>query len=268
MLKANSSTSKSSSPLETALGNVPAQFRGRLVKTYLDIKRRLAEANYESLGLAAGKFCEIVLRLLQHEILKAHTPFGQKIPDFSVECRKLIESPKTAGEESLRVVMPRALVFIYTLRNKRGIGHVGGDIDANRIDAMTIARSCDWVTCELIRVYHTFSLEDAQDLVDSLAQRNVPEVWHVAGRKRILRDGLDFKQQVLLLCYQEPGSAVLSEDLFSWVEYSDYSMFKRSVLTPLHKGRLVEYDRDSEAVTISPLGIKAVEEKILRKDTS
>jgi hypothetical protein len=41
-------------------------------------------------------------------------------------------------------------------------------------------------------------------------------------------------------------------------------MFKRAVLTPLHKNRLVEYDKETETITISPLGIKEVEEKILK----
>jgi hypothetical protein len=41
-------------------------------------------------------------------------------------------------------------------------------------------------------------------------------------------------------------------------------MFKKAVLTPLHKHRLVEYDKGSDTVTISPLGIKEVEERILR----
>jgi hypothetical protein len=100
--------------------------------------------------------------------------------------------------------------------------------------------------------------------VDGLAQRSIPEVWHVAGKKRILRNDLDFKQKVLLLCYQESDNAVMSEDLFSWVEYSHYAMFKRAVLTPLHKKRLVEYDKETESVTISPLGIKEVEEYILK----
>src|SRR5262249_40044781 len=135
MPKTSTSTSRSSSPLEVALKDVPSHFRSKVVKCFLDVKRRLAEGNDESLGLAGGKLCEVVLRLLQQEILKSHIPFGQKLPDFSIECRKLIESPKTAGVESLRIVMPRALVFIYTLRNKRGIGHVGGDVDANRIDS-------------------------------------------------------------------------------------------------------------------------------------
>jgi len=160
--------------------------------------------------------------------------------------------------------MPRALVFVYTVRSKRGIGHVGGDVDANHIDAMTSARICDWVVCELIRIYHKLSLEEAQDLVDGLAPRDIPEIWNVAGKKRVLRRGLEFKQQVLLLCYQEPEHAVLSEDLFSWVEYSYLPMFKKSVLGPLHKKRLIEYDRDAETVTISPLGIREVEERILK----
>lgn len=101
-------------------------------------------------------------------------------------------------------------------------------------------------------------------MVDGLAQRNIPEIWHVAGKKRVLRKALDFKQQVLLLCYQEPNNAVLLEDLFSWVEHSNFTVFKRSVLEPLHKKRFIEYDKDADTVTISPIGIKEVEERILR----
>src|SRR5258707_13934636 len=96
----STSTSKNRPPLETALATVPAQFRSKIIKPFLDVKKRLAEGNDESLGLAAGKLCESVLRFLQSEILKAFTPFGQQIPDFASECRKLIESPKTAGVES------------------------------------------------------------------------------------------------------------------------------------------------------------------------
>jgi hypothetical protein len=60
----------------------------------------------------------------------------------------------------------------------------------------------------------------------------------------------------------------MSEDLFSWVEYSHCPMFKRAVLAQLHKKRLVEYDNETESVTISPLGIKEVEEKILKPGVS
>ena len=130
-------------PLHQALAHVPTQYRQRLISSYEALKRDHIEQRYESAGLAAGKFCEIVIRLLQHAVLGESTPFGTKIPNFADECRKLITAPGTGVVESLRTVIPRAIVFMYTMRNKRGIGHVGGDLEANKIDSATLARVAD-----------------------------------------------------------------------------------------------------------------------------
>jgi hypothetical protein len=256
-------TSKPKSPFDAALVNVNNVFRGRIIKQFLALKIALAAGNDKTVGIEAGHLCETVLRLLQHEVLGTYTKFGTKIGDFGNECRKIVSSGNGAVNESLRLVIPRALAFVYIMRNKRGIGHVGGDVDANRIDALSIAQTCDWVVCELIRCFHGLSLEEAQDLVDGLTIRSVPEIWEVAGKKRVLKKGLPFKDQVLLLCYQEPSSAILSEDLFDWVEYSNFSVFKNKVLIPLHKERLIEYDKSADCVMISPLGAKDVEHRIL-----
>jgi hypothetical protein len=153
---------------------------------------------------------------------------------------------------------------MYSIRNKRGIGHVGGDVEANRIDSATLSRTADWVICELIRIYHGFSLEEAQDIVDSLAVRQLPDVWDVGGEKRVLIKGLTSSQEVLLLLYSSVESFVLAEDLCEWVEYSQKSMFRRNILKPLHKKRLIEYDEETEIVYISPLGVKEVEVSILK----
>ncbi len=261
---ASMSTSKPKSPFDAALANVDSGFRGRIIKQFLALKTALASGNDKTVGIEAGHLCETVVRLLQYEVHGSFTRFGQKIGNFADECRKLVVSSNGAANESLRLVIPRALVFVYIMRNKRGIGHVGGDVDANRIDALSIAQTCDWIVCELIRCFHGLSLEEAQDLVDGLTIRSVPEIWEVAGKKRVLKKGLPFKDQVLLLCYQDPSSAILSEDLFDWVEYSNFSVFKNKVLFPLHKKRLIEYDKSADCVTISPLGAKDVEHRILK----
>ena len=243
------STPKSESPLEQALASIPAQFRKRLLTAYENLKRDHAEGRYETAGL-------------QHVIFGSSTPFGSKLPNFADECRKLVTSPSNSAVESLRTVVPRALVFMYTMRSKRGIGHVGGDVDANHIDSATLARLADWTICELIRVYHGLSLEEAQDLVDALATRTLPDIWEVAGKKRVLRNGLTASQQVLLLLYQDPSSFVMAEDLCEWVEYSRPSMFKRNILKPLHKKRFIEFDDESEVVYLSPTGVREVEQSI------
>jgi len=264
MPKTNLSTSKSNSPLNAALARIPAKFQKRIILTYLEHKQRHKEGKYGPAGIAAGKFSETILRFLQYQLTSSHIPFNQKIPNFANECQKLIQLSKTSGTESERIVIPRALVFIYTLRNKRGIGHIGGDVDANPIDSITIARIANWIICELIRIHHNLSLEEAQAIVDALSTRDIPVIWEVAGKKRILKNNLDFKQQVLLLCYQDSQNGVLVEDLLQWTEYSNPVMFRKSVLVPLHQNRKVEYDKESEIIYISPFGIKEVEEVILK----
>lgn len=249
--------------LATALANVPSTFKSKLVQAYLDLKKNAMEGRFDAAGLAAGKVCEIVLRFLQQKVHGKCTPFGTKINNFADECRRLVSAPATSGNESERVILPRALLFLYTMRNKRGIGHVGGDVDANGIDVATMARTADWIICELIRINHGLSLEEAQDIVDGISVRLLPTIWEVAGKKRVLKDGLKAKDQALLLLYSCSESAVLLEDLCDWVEYSNPQMFKNTILKTLHKQRLLEFDNDSESLILSPKGAKYVEENLI-----
>lgn len=257
------STRKPKDVIDDVLKAIPLSFRKHILKSYRDLKVRHREAKYDAAGLSAGKFCESVFRFLQSHLTGASVPFGTSIPNFADECAKLVALPKTRGNESLRVVLPRTLLFVYTLRNKRGIGHVGGDVDANRLDSQVIATASDWIICELIRIFHNLSLEEAQDLVDSVSTRQIPDIWEVAGRKRVLRDDLDFKDKTLLLLYSSNDQGALVEDLFLWTKYSNPHVFKRAVLAPLDKKCLVDFDSETDFVTISPLGIKRVEDKIL-----
>jgi hypothetical protein len=256
-------STKSRNPvLASALANIPSTLRPRLIQTYLDLKKSYVEARYDTGGLAAGKFCEVVLRVLQQKVRGTSTPLGTKISNYVDECNRLLNAPITAGNESERIVIPRALVFLYTMRNKRGIGHVGGDVDANAIDIAAMTKIADWIVCELIRINHGLSLEEAQDIVDNLSVRQLPTIWEVAGKKRVLKEGLKAKDQTLLLLYSSQNSAVLLEDLCDWVEYSNPQVFKR-IIRELHKQRFLEFDEDSESVILSPKGVEYVEKQLI-----
>lgn len=258
--------------IEQALQGVDSSFRDKIIASYKEIKNRYSKSlynlEYDSTGLSVGKFCETILRFLQKRLTGSNTPFGSKINNFDDECRNLSKTPQSAGKESERVIIPRALQFLYTLRNKRGIGHVGGDVEANKIDTETIVRVSDWVICELIRINHTLSLEEAQAIVDSISEKSIPEIWNVGGKKRVLSNGLETKEKLLLLLYQSTENYEFAEDLYKWVEYSDYSMFKRTVLSPLHKKKLIEFDKETGIVHISPIGTLEVEQIIIPKTRS
>ncbi|MFT3702542.1 MAG: hypothetical protein QM802_09240 [Agriterribacter sp.] len=255
--------------IDQAFSSIDKKFRDKIILSYKEIKSRYSKAiynaEYDASGLSSGKFCESILRFLQHTLIGTFIPFGTHIKNFNDECLKLINLPAANANESLRIIIPRAILFLYTLRGKRGIGHIGGDVEANKIDAETIVRVSDWTVCEFIRVFHNLSLEEAQAIVDSISLKTLPEIWEIAGKKRILISGLDFKQKTLLLLYQSSDNFEFVEDLYSWTEYSSLSMYKSAVIKPLHTKKLVEYDTDTELVYLSPLGVSEVEKNIISR---
>jgi hypothetical protein len=248
--------------------NIDKEFKDKILKSYKEIRERYIKAIYDSSwdssGLSAGKFCEIILRFLQKILTGKYTPFGQQISNFPDECRKLVTLPNNCGNESLRIIIPRALSFLYTIRGKRGIGHVGGDIDNNEIDATIIFHTATWIFCEIIRIYHSLSIEEASEYISMMLEKRIPDVWFIEDKKRVLRKDLNYKQKTLLLLYTE-SSGVLLEDMFSWIEHSNLSYYKRDVIKKLHNEKLIEYNENDEIIYLSPLGEKEVEENILSK---
>lgn len=257
------STASPKASLERALAALPTELRARIVKSYSDLKTRSLEAQFDAVGVRAGRFAEVMLRILQHLLTGTYTPLSANLTNFKGECEKLEKVPAAAGAEGLRVLMPRALCFLYTLRNKRDFGHAGGEVDANEIDATTSTRVADWCLSELIRVIHKIPIEDAQSLCDAIAERTLPKIWNVLGRKRILDTSLSYSEQVLLLLYSELDKGVATEDLFQWSEHPHSSNFRRDVLSKLHAARHIEWDRDTDMAVISPLGIEIIEKTLI-----
>jgi hypothetical protein len=107
------STAKRKDVINEALKAIPSNFRKHIFKTYRDLKTCHTEGKFDASGLSAVKFCESVLRFLQNHLTGKSIPFGTAIANFPDECAKLVTHPKNSGNESLRVVIPRTLTFIY-----------------------------------------------------------------------------------------------------------------------------------------------------------
>jgi len=255
--------------LENSLSKVNSDFREKIIDTYIELKKRYVRSFYsqefDTVGLSSGKFCEILFRFLENEIFGSYTPFDKHISNFPAAVNNLSQTPASQGNESIRVIVPRALIFIYTLRNKRGIGHVGGGIVANSTDISTIIKSIDWIVCELIRLYHNLSLEEAQLIIDSLNIKILPDIWNVNGTRRVIREGLNYSQKVIILLYNENNNKANIKELLEWTEYSSPSIFKSKVIMKLHKEKLIEFTKSNGEVHISPIGINYAETILYRE---
>lgn len=252
------------------LAGLPPSLRDELLQAYEAIASHFAEHRWEPSELNGEKFCEVVYSILNGAIVGPMPPRASKPRNMLAACQALAgrpADPNRAGDYSLRVLIPHVLIPLYDIRNHRSVGHVGGDVDPNFLDATAVYGMASWVLAELIRVFHSTSTQEAQQIVDALVERKHPLIWEIAGKRRILDASMPLKDQVLLLLH---GSAswIGAKELTEWVEYSNVPNLRSQVLKPLHGKRLLEYDPKQDCARLSPLGAKDVEERILKSRTA
>lgn len=247
---------------DTALSAIPEALREPLLETFSTIVRNYRESRWEPSELNGGKFCEVVYSILRGHV-DGRFPAAPSKPRNMVAACAALENDGASFPRAVRIQIPRMLIALYEIRNNRGVGHVGGDVDPNNMDARVVLEMAKWILADLIRVFHPNSLstEQAAEIVDSLVERTIPAVWKVGDVRRVLDSSLKARQQVLLLLYSVSGPAKVS-DLFEWVEHSNFTTFKKSVIGPLHKERLVHFDAGTGLVALSPTGTREVESKL------
>jgi hypothetical protein len=241
------------------LANLPAGLRTELVRALNKITTNFREGRWEPAELNGGKLCEIV-----YSIVRGHAdgvmPARPSKPANMVDACKQLEREQSLPR-SLRIQVPRMLVALYEIRNNRGVGHAGGDVDPNHMDSVAVLYMSKWLVAELIRVFHNVSTAQATEAVDLLVERELPTVWSVDGKKRVLVEKLSQRDKTLLLLYSEPG-AVREADLRTWVEAANASAYRRDVLRKAHSERLLEYDEANRTVRLSPKGARYAEEHL------
>lgn len=251
------------------LSGIPDGLKNPLLQSYADIARNYAERRWEPSELNGGKFSEVAYSIVKGSLDGNFPSKTSKPKDMVKSCRDLEMLPADSnriGDRSLRILIPRLLQGLYEIRNNRNVGHLGGDVDPNFMDATAVFSMANWILAELVRIFHSISTQEAQEIVDGLVERKHPLVWEVENVRRILDPEMNKKDQTLLLLYSKPAW-VPEKELVQWVEYSSLSMFRKHILIPSHDSRLVEYDQPQGRARITPLGSKNVEERILKTST-
>lgn len=245
----------------SALGQLPSGLRTELLAEFEKITRNYRERRWEAQNLDGGRLCEIA-----YTILDGYTSGGtyaakaSKPRSFEAACKGL--ENRTSYPDSARITIPRVLFALYEIRNRRGVGHVGGDVDANHMDAEFVLAAAKWVVAELIRLFHNVDVTTATDIVDALVERTIPVIWEVDGIKRVLDTARPLKDQTLLLLYADAGP-IREKDLATYLEQGRIANYRR-VLDGLHKNRMVEWNKTTGLVTLAPPGSKEVEDRLLK----
>lgn len=244
---------------EKVLTGIPTGLRDPLLEEFRKIVRDFREGRWEPAELNGGKFAEVVYTILKGHVNKSFPEGPSKPQNMEDACRAL--GMASSYPRFVRIQIPRMLLARYEIRNNRNVGHVGGDVDPNHMDASIVLSITKWIMGELIRVFHCTSVDDATRIVESLTERTVPLLWKVGDRVHILGSGLSALEKTLVILYGK-GPSMEARAIAEIVEYRNFSRFRRDVLARAHKGNLLHFDLDTDMVTLSPIGVRYVEENI------
>jgi hypothetical protein len=249
---------------QQALTVLPAGLREDLLDEFAKILKNYSEGRWEPAELNGGKFAEAAYAVCRGYVDGSYRARAKKPREMLRACQALEQVPAADAPRSIRIQIPRMLVALYDIRNNRNVGHVGGDVDPNHMDATSVLQMAKWVVAELIRVLHQMPIEDAAELVEALVERETPLVWKIGDKKRVLEPGMRIRDKTLLLLHSTPGE-VAESDIRSWVEAKNSTEYRRDILGRLHTEKLVEYDAATRTVIISPTGVRYVEEELIGK---
>ncbi len=242
-----------------AFDAIPEGLRVPLIAEYQEIVKNYLERRWAPSELSGGRFCEIVYTILSGYATGAYPDTPSKPRNFPEACKQLEQQSTTP--RSMKILIPRMLPPLYEVRNNRNVGHVGGDVDPNHMDATVMLSMCSWIMAELVRVFHNLPTEEAQSIVDALVERRVPLVWRDGDVRRVLDPSLALKDQVLVLlgsCASPPNL----DDLFDWLDYGNRKYFNKIIKQ--HKDtRLIYVNTTTKTVTLLPPGVAKAEEILL-----
>ena len=245
---------------EDALSVLPSTLRDDLLTAFNEIVKNFREHKWEPSELNGGKLCEAVFTVTKGWLEGGTYPVRAEKPQrFPQTCWELENRYQhVPNSRSARILIPRMMIGLYDIRNNRGVGHAGAEVDPNHMDATVVLYTAKWLVAELVRLLHTLPIDEATAIVDGLIAREVAWVWTHGDKRRILRPGMTWKQQTLVLLLTETGD-VAETDLHSWLEHPKLTDYRRYVLNPLHKARQIEYDKAERTVRLLPPGVTAAE---------
>lgn len=229
-----------------------------IIKSYQEVERNYFLKSWKTSELDAGHFVESVRRFIEFQLFSKYTPVEKSLQPFND--KTMLKYMNSQGSDSYRIHIPRILLTIYGIRNKRGVGHISS-VTPNHLDATFILSSTKWILAEIIRINSTYSAQETSRIVEHIVDRTTEGVWEQGEITRILVDGLNIKEQIIFLLFSTELKT--AEQLRKVIEYKNISYFKK-VLKQLHSSRLIEYDEDGRC-TISPKGLLVAEEIILNK---
>ena len=214
--------------------------------------------DWEGVALKAGKFVESITKALM--VFCGKSVGNPRQFKAGNELRQLEQLSAATFPDVVRIVIPKACMFVYEVVNNRGGRHDAHDIDANEMDAKVVIPIISWVLAEMVRFCSTDTdTETAAALIDELTDKKYPFFENVDGRPYVNIKGLRPRQVALLLLYFLYPSRLNRQELVDAI--TRHGVSSSAANTAVHRLKHV-VDDASGAWRLRRIGIQEADELV------
>ena len=226
--------------------SIPQDLEQALIAEYKKVIVRYKSGDFEHHETSVGKFCEVVLRILEYNLRGTFTPIDDRISDTGKIINEVINSESI--DESARKRLAPLIKILLGFRNERDAAHVGG-VDLESIDTNFTFYATRWIYAELVRIYGDMEVKEMQKEVDTAAEIAFPDLLKVGNKTVIVNPNLTSEKEVLLSL--RDGEKFF-EELFEMNKEQNKARFKRK-LSDMEKQKLI-YLKESQRYHLLPAG--------------
>lgn len=224
-----------------------------ILSHYSNAVSKYQSGDWEGALLKSGKFVEAVMKaLLIHCALSLPPPRRFKVSSAVINLGQLSNST----DDAIRLLIPRACIFIYDIVSNRGARHDPDKIDPNKIDASVVMPTISWILAEMIRfssgvVTPQVTIEQIESLVD----KKYPHIEYIDGRLYINTSELKPRELGLLLLHAYYPKRITRSELSASIYRHG---IKRGVTVALT--RLKSFvDENDDGWRLRQIGVKEAE---------
>lgn len=230
-----------------------------LLNEYEETKKRFLKGDKEGVILHSAKFSEIVLAILiyinENQIVDINNI------EFENFFNRVVGYTKTTAEDDLLYLeVPYVAKSIYTLRNKKRVGHVK-KLDPLVQDSFFANSSIDWILASFIFLYSTQDEKEINFIIKSLIEKKIPFIEEFEDQGIAILKKVDYKWQVLIVLYHY--NKFMSKKEIKKLSRPKYSQLLDTSLRDLLKQNYIYFGEAGFKIT--RLGLKKVETDFLKK---
>lgn len=226
----------------------PQNYVDLLEQEYNELKNSYYSEDKTKVGIHSGRISELISSLLCLKEFNQNEDLNNI--KFDPNISKLENSPKSSPQEEIsRLLIPRVLRSIYTIRNKKKIAHIK-TFDPIKIDLKYINIAIDWVISQILIIYCNVNSDEILKYFERVSLDDFKKVERFENGDIVFNaPNLSLTNKLLFILADFYNKGRIDEDTLLKISKPKNNSYIRTYLNRMEKNTLVHINEEGIKLT-------------------